>query len=278
MKKIYFIEGLPGSGKTTFSRKLSKYLTDKHIPNMIYNEGDLHPVDLAWITCPKEEEMDKLLNRFSSIKDEIQKQSKKIGDTYYIAYTKVKISHDTKDFYSYCKQFEVYKTEDLNYFLSKHLELWELFIEQTENNDITYIFECIFLQNHINELILKHNLDEQMITQYFNKFSEVFQKCDVELFYINQIDVDKTIDTIVNQRRTNDKTLYKDWIDNVIEYFENSKYGKTLGYIGYDGAIKYFHDRKNIELSLLKNMNIKSHIIDLDDNYEEVFEQIKRLL
>lgn len=41
MKKIYFIEGLPGSGKTTFSRKLSKYLTDKHIPNMIYNESSI---------------------------------------------------------------------------------------------------------------------------------------------------------------------------------------------------------------------------------------------
>jgi thymidylate kinase len=47
MKKIYFIEGLPGSGKTTMARRLSKYLESTNEDVVIYNEGDLHPVDLA---------------------------------------------------------------------------------------------------------------------------------------------------------------------------------------------------------------------------------------
>jgi len=90
--------------------------------------------------------------------------------------------------------------------------------------------------------------------------------------------VDSTLSRITEERRTNDKSLYKDWIDLVIEYVEGSRFGKIKGYIGYDGSLQYFKDRQNIELEVLDKIKIDKAIVCLDYNYEEVFKKIISLV
>jgi len=278
MRTIYLIEGLPGSGKTTLSRRLSAYLDTKNIQHKLFNEGDLHPVDLAWTAIFNESDYKKLLSKFDSIKADILNHSKNVDDTYYVAYTKVGVNEDTKDFYTYCKAYEIYRTDDLDHFFEAHLNLWHKFLKAYSNDQSSYIFECIFLQNHINELILKHDLNQEEMINYFQKFSDMFKDFEVKLFYINQIDVLSSIQKITDERRTDNKALYKDWIDLVIEYFEQIKYGKKKGYIGFEGAIKYFMDRKVLELEIIKHLKMDTYVINLDNDYDKVFnEMIKHI-
>jgi hypothetical protein len=86
--------------------------------------------------------------------------------------------------------------------------------------------------------------------------------------------VDSTLSRITEERRTNDKSLYKDWIDLVTQYFEETKFGKVKGYVGYNGALKYFKDRQNIELEVLDKIKIDKKIVSLDKDYDEVFNEI----
>ena len=85
MKKIIFIEGLPGSGKTTIAKKLSDYLNDIGEKSVFYREGDLHPVDLTWIAILTEEELDSLISRYPTLTEAILGNIKKFKDKYHLA-------------------------------------------------------------------------------------------------------------------------------------------------------------------------------------------------
>lgn len=278
MKQIIFIEGLPGSGKTTFSKRLADYLNQKGLETHFYSEGDLHPVDLAWIAILSESDLEDLINKFPSLEEGINDNIKKFNDKYHLAYTRVKIDVFTKDFYDYCLQYEIYQSDDYNRFLEEHLNLWQEFLNEKKDDDVIYVFECIFLQNHINELLLKYDMSLEDINRYYQRFQEVLNGIDVFLIYIKQNDVEAIFRKITEERRTNDKALYKDWIDHVIDYFEKSKYGKIKGYIGYDGALRYFKERLLVELEVIKNLKCKKRIINLDNDYEAVFRAIINMI
>ncbi len=274
MVKIVFIEGLPGSGKTTFSKRLKTYLSNQGKKVISYNEGDLHPVDLAWIAILTKKELSDLVTRYPSLKEAIFNHSKLINNRYFLAYTKVNIDESSQGFYEKCEKYEIYKKTDLDFFLQEHLDLWERFIEETSDNEFTYIFECILLQNHINELLLKYNLDLDEILAYYQKLLLRIKQLKVKLIYIRQVNIADIFSKIVKERVSDNKELYKDWIDLVIEYFEKTNYAKRKNYLGYHGALRYFEDRQNIELEIIKRLEIESKIVDLSDDYDDVFSKI----
>ena len=277
MTKIYMIEGLPGSGKTTFSKKLEQHFLELNQPVIRYSEGDLHPVDLAWCSITDKETFQKLCDRYVDVKDQILNLTKVVNGEYITAYTNVKINKQYKDFYDVFGGYEIYRSNDLMKFKEKHLSLYNEFSKNFEENTV-YIFECIFLQNHINELILKHNLSFKEMKMYFNDLIQALSPIKPTIFYINQQNIEERINYIVNERKTDDPTLYKDWIDLVLEYMEKTPYAKILNYLQYDGFIRYLKDRKHYELSILENLNTNKHIIDLDDDFNEVFNTILSLV
>lgn len=276
MEKIIFIEGLPGSGKTTFAKRLKTYLSNLDYRVISYSEGDLHPVDLAWVAILTKQELADLSMRYPSLKKEIFSNIKLINDRYFLAYIQVEIDSSTKDFYEYCERYEIYRKDDLSFFLKEHLDLWERFSEVVIDNEFTYIFECILLQNQINELLLKYNLSKKDILKYYQSLLKPIKVLNVKLIYIRQNNVAKIFQRIANERISNNKELYKDWIEHVIEYIENTNFSKINNYRGYDGALKYFKHRQEVELEILNDLGISFKIIDLNDDYDEVFNLITK--
>ena len=277
MSNIYVIEGLPGSGKTTFSKKLEEHLLSIGIKVKRFSEGDLHPIDLAWCSIMDKDTFDYYCNHYCEIKDDIIKHTKIVKDDYITAYTQIELKESYKDFYDVFGEYEIFKTNSLDTFLNKHLEIYSQFIIDLDQ-DMTYIFECVFLQNHINELILKYNASLEQILDYYNKLIEALYPQRIKIIYINQVNVKSTLDHIINERKTNNPLLYKDWIDNVLEYVQEQPFSEELNYLGYDGFLRFLKDRKQLELKLLNELNIKSIIIDLEDNYDLVFESIKNVV
>ncbi len=274
MKEIILLEGLPGSGKTTFARRLSEYLSNHNVPNIFYNEGDLHPVDLAWIAILSKEEFKDAINKYPSLKEDIFKHAFLQDNRYFLPYTKVQTTQETQDFYEYMSHYEIYQEDKLTKFFEEHKKRWLHFIEERKHNEFTYIFECVFLQNHINELMLKNDFTDKEILAYFLRFSDLLKGVKVRLFYINQLDVKARLDEIIEQRRSSNKELYPDWIDQVIDYLALGKYAKAKGYIGYNGAMKFFSDRKKLENMIVEHLPFETKTIDLGDDYDSVFDQI----
>jgi hypothetical protein len=274
--KIIFIEGLPGSGKTTFAKKIHQAYQNHNQNVHLYKEGDQHPIDLAWIAIFDQKQYDNLLIQFPSLKNQIESQVVKEGNQYYLAYTKIKIDASTKDFFDVCENHEIYKKDDLSEFLNIHLKRYKNFIDKHKTKDDVYIFECILIQNHINELLLKHGYKSEQIYQYFIELMEPIKEVDYEILYIQQLDVGKTLKRITEERRTTDKALYRDWIDLVIDYISNTPYGSD--YKDFSGCLSYFEIRLKEEIKLLEKLKDHISIFDLDEDYDHVLFEMKAQL
>ncbi|MCF7923577.1 MAG: hypothetical protein K9L64_00560 [Candidatus Izimaplasma sp.] len=274
MHRIIFIEGLPGAGKTTFVKRLDNYLSKNKIKSLSFKEGDLNPIDLAWIAILNQSEYDMILEEYPSLKKQIIKYTRKVEDKYYVAYINVKITEKEKSFHKTLKQFEIYRTNDLNYFLSEHLKLWEKFVEDiSESNDV-FLFESVFLQNHMNRLLLNQGFDLDNIFTYYNKLTKPIKKLKPLVFYIKQLNVKKTLKTMSDKRISPNKELYNDWIDDVIDYIKIKPIAKKRNYLDYDGVLQYFKDRQIAELRVLNDLDVDYLIIPLIDDYEEVFQKM----
>jgi len=276
MNNIIFVEGLPGSGKSTFAKKIKTELEKQKVKVELYNEGDLHPIDLAWCSIVEKTKFQQLLNKYSKYRSQILSKSKEMDNKIITAYTQVRVEDQDVAFYREFEKYEIYKEDDYDNFKNTHLQLWQN-LASVSDDSLVYIFECIFLRNHINELILKFNLSVQDIIEYFIELSSQVKSMNPLLIYIKQCDVDNTMNRIIEERRSNNP-VYKDWIVNVYEYFQATKFGEKLGYIGEEGALNYFKDRQAIELQVIPKIPIKSEIIELEDNYDEVFEKIKAVI
>jgi hypothetical protein len=275
MKKILFIEGLPGSGKSTFTRRLKEHYISKGMKVISFNEGDLHPIDYAWCSILSADSYNDLLSKYEKYKDKIINYTKQVDQKYITAYTKIEVLPEDIDFYKDFSEYEIYREDNLELFKSAHIDLWNRFNLDALDDSI-YIFECVFLQNHINELILKYNLNLEEIISYFQDLIKALGNIDINLFYLKQVDIDYTLNQTIEARRST-KPEYKDWIDNVIEYFESTRYAKELGYTSIDGALRYFKDRQAIELKILNNLDIKTNVFDVYDDYDKVFKEILKV-
>ncbi len=276
MHNVIFIEGLPGSGKTTYAKRISEFYENQGYQVKRFFEGDLHPIDLAWCGYCNKDQMEAILTKYPKFKEKILENTIEENGKYIIAYTRVWHEETTQEFYDEMAKYEVYQWDSKEDFLNVHKQRWERFANDFDPNTV-YVFECIFLQNHITELILKHNASKTEMISYFKDLLEKIQKTNPLIFYIYQTDIQTTLERIIEERRTTDPTRNRDWIENVNLFLENTKYGKQMGYTGKDGMLKYGSHRQNMEIDILQSLDAPSHIFSLKYDYEEVFEEMKQI-
>jgi hypothetical protein len=274
--QVIFIEGLPGSGKTTYARKLADYYRSQGYQVEQYNEGDLNPIDLAWCAYCTDAEYRELITHYPEMKEEIVKNSQRDNDHYIIAYTRINHPEAHQKFFDEMEKYEVYQYDSRKKFLEVHLSRWRSFNKKILPQKI-YIFECIFLQNHINELILNDNASLSSMESYFKKLISTITRTKPIVFYIEQTHIEDTLNRIIEERRSNDHTKYRDWIDNVSLYVKSTQYGDKLGFTGIDGFLKYGQYRQDHAIKVLNNIQVDYHLFKLDDDYDSVFEKMKNI-
>jgi adenylate kinase family enzyme len=274
--QLLFIEGLPGSGKTTYANKLKKYYESKGFRVVQFSEGDLHPIDLAWCSIMDKEQFEHILKKYPVLKDEILRLTKKENDQFITAYTRVRHEEVRQAFYDEMKTYEIYRAKDLNTFLEEHLKRYEYFSKHYDQNTL-YIFECIFLQNHITELILNYNQDKEQIIEYFQKLIKPLKNLNPMMFYIYQNDIKHIFNKTIEERRTDQPEKYRDWIDEVIIYLESTNFAKSLNFLGKDGMLRYGKYRQDLEQKVMKKINIDYKVFELDHDYDKVFEKMMKV-
>ena len=87
--KLILVEGIPGSGKSTIAKKIAAFLKEKGLQVKLYNEGDLHPADLAWHAVVPLEELPQIKSNYEGLWPQIEQQMNSDTQYAYIAYTKM---------------------------------------------------------------------------------------------------------------------------------------------------------------------------------------------
>ncbi len=230
-----------GTGKSTILAKLSEGLPEYKA----YKEGQFSPVDLAWCTYNDKSEYQFICDKYKEIEDEIKKWTVEEGDKKIIAYTK--ILTDIKGFHKFLEQYEVYNgkksfEEFRNILLSRFVNL-----DSTGN-----IFECSFLQNSINEMILFYQLSDEEILEFYKEAFEILKNKEFLLIYLDTVDIEETI-SIVKRERV-DSNGNECWFEPLARYFENSPYGKANDLTGFEGVVKQLKIRRELELRIINEI------------------------
>lgn len=258
--KLIMIEGIPGSGKSTFAKRIADFHTNCGLKTNLYNEGGFHPADLAWNACIPVESINRVLMPYESIRNEIDKNTHIEGDCAIISYTQVKT--DDKAFFKEMEAREVYDGRvPFDVFSGLHCKRWSAFGNRAkEKNELT-VFECVLLQNHVQELMLIHLADVEIMKTHINALIQTVAELSPVLIYLSQPNVRETIERVAKQRVFE----HGNWIDGFIHYIENTPYGKLHGIKGFDGVVQCLEERKHIEIEIIKSLPISSIILENPD-------------
>lgn len=274
--KLLLIEGIPGSGKSTISKRIHAYLEEKGIRSQLFNEGDLHPADLAWHACVPAGEFADLLAKHPGDREAVMRQTTMEEDYAIVAYTH--IDTDNQELRRLLETYEVYDNRvPFERFGELHLQRWERFARSAAAEVGITLFECAFLQNHINELLLFQLADESAILAYMSRLLTTVLALNPVLLYLSQPDVRGTIEK-VGDVRVNAQGE-KEWLNACIAYIERSPFGKNRGLRGIEGSIAYFEQRKASELALLSKLPLTSYVVkNAERNWEKVWDEIRGIL
>lgn len=151
----------------------------------------------------------------------------------------------------------------------KILEKWRSFTKNSDKNTV-YVFNCIFLQNPMCETMMRFGMDEAASQNYISEISEIIKPLFPVIIYIDQSDVKKAIDRVIDERGN-------DWLNAVIDYHTSQGYGKENNLFGYAGYIKCLEERKIRELKILQALDIDYYTVSQDmkaTEFSELFASV----
>ncbi len=286
MKHI-FVEGIQGMGKST----LLQALASKYPEYQVCREGDYSPVELAWCAWLTKEEYEAILERYAGIRDEIEKNTvietsdsdinnKNIVDEnemsnaqdqehYIVCYTK--IITDIPGFHKDLERYEIYNGRksfaDMQKIILKRYERFFASFESGsgisckndcaedfKNTSATngYLFECSFLQNIVEDLILFHQLSDDEIVDFYKKLYAKVDKEKFILLYLYSDNLEESTSIIKKER--SDAQGNEMWYPIMLEYLVTSPYGKAHGLKDFDDMVAHFRHRQQVEFRILKEV------------------------
>jgi len=269
---IIFLEGLPGSGKTVYSRRLSEDLTVNR-PIKQYEEGALNPIDLGYLSVMSHAEYQTMLTRFSHMANDIENVSMQLGDVIITAFTKVKRPRFDDPFYEVFSSHQLINKADFKTFKRIYFALWQQFAQQHDKKTL-YLYGGAFLQNHYEVLWLKYGLTQTQMRQYFKELITHIKPLNPLVVYIKQRNIQKTINRVAEKRKASQTGAFKDWFDMVIESLASMPLTKSKGYEHQDGAYRFYEDEQAFECSLLPTLPVKNIQLTLDEDYDEPYRSL----
>ena len=131
MTKLILIEGIPGSGKTTFAKKIAERYRNIGQQVNLYLEGPGHPVDLGWYACFTVLQYNELLNTCNLYRNDIERVA--IIDGGYVLIPFSLIQTDDENLSKQWNDFDVYNgskriADDIA--LRLLCNRWRIFCEQ----------------------------------------------------------------------------------------------------------------------------------------------------
>lgn len=260
--KLYIVEGIPGSGKTTTATWLTKVLSEQGKDTHLFLEGNPeHPADYESVACLNENQLYIMEKDFPFIRNFAEHKEK----WFFIPYAS--LSESNPDLHKALQKFDVYElsVED---FCEVTLLRWQEFAELAEAEDKVYVLECCFLQNPFTFLLAKHNVSEEEIFAQIAKIAKKITKLNPVILYFEQDNIKESLDRVRKERSI-------EWFEFLTWYYTDQGYGHSRGIKGETGVIHFLEDRKMLEKDCLKRIPIKSLIVNNSNfDWDECKEQI----
>ena len=236
-----WIEGIQGSGKSALLQELVTMYPELKV----CREGDYSPVELAWCAWMNKEQYEAVLTRYEAISEEIKQYTAREGDKYIVMYTR--ILTDIPGFHRDLEQYEIYNGrksfDEVKDIVSSRYKTFR---------DAGYVFECSFLQNLTEDLILFHEKSDEEILKLYRELFAALDNKNFRLVYLYSDNIEENIRIISKERSDIDGTPL--WLPMMLEYLKNSPYGMKHGLESFDDLIAHLKHRQELELRIINEV------------------------
>lgn len=258
--KLFLVEGLPCSGKSTISKYIAQLLK-KQGNNVIWiDEGTgNHPADYEFQSYLSEELYRKLRE---DDKRKIMDASIRRCNGYI-----VELGQLEGKLLEYMMQFKIY--DALAWDIEKEIMLdkWKMFVNQAKPNTI-YVFNCCFMQNPMCETMMRFGYDLACSKDFITSIANIIAPMDPVCIYLQVNEIENKINQAVKERGDN-------WLNAVVEYHTLGEYGKKHNLSGFEGYISCLEERQRRELSIMNSLDMKRFVFKQANDY---FKQTNRIM
>lgn len=262
MKKLYIIEGLPCSGKSTTSAFIADKLKERY--NVCYvDEGSgNHPADYEFCAFLS---YDDLQNFSVAELTEIMSVSENHSNGYIVP-----LSHFNGEIFDKLLKYKIYDFLPWEREYPLMLEKWKSFVNNADDNTV-YVFNCVFLQNPMCETMMRFGFSEEKSLEYISEIAKIIKPLNPVIVYLKNDDITASVQKTSEERQG--------WLDAVTDYHVNGAYGKSIDAQGLDGYVACLEERQKRELEILSELDIESIVIDNPQrDWDKAYKEIKRIL
>ena len=225
MHRLYLIEGLPCSGKSTTAGYVASLLRE---PVCFVDEGTgNHPADYEFHALAP---------------------AGFVGEESRI----VPLSEYSGELFDRLLQYKIY--DFLPWEVEKPLMLdkWRQFVASAKA-DTRYVFNCVFLQNPMCETMMRFGFPAEVSEAYVGEIAKIIAPMEPVVIYLQNEDIAPSVEKAAGER--------PGWLEGVIDYHGNGAYGKSIGAEGFDGYIRCLSERQRRELEMLKRLPVRSLVV-----------------
>ena len=239
MTRLYIVEGLPCSGKSSAARFIADILTAQGKDVRYIDEGTgNHPADYEFHAY-----VDGKVIPLNTVPPE------KL-DAYL--------------------PYKIYDGLPWEVEAPLMLDKWRQFVQEAEA-DTVYIFNCVLLQNPMCETMMRFNMTEAESTAHIRAIADIIAPMKPTVIYLHNDDVAESV------RRAAAEP--PGWLEAVIPYHVDGGYGKAIGASGFEGYIVCLRERQLREESILRSLPLSSFTLDNPQrNWPEAHDRLRCLL
>jgi len=226
--RLYIVEGLPCSGKSTISAFVA-LLLEKRGKVCFVDEGTGdHPADYEFHALAPAG----MLGTESRI---------------------VPLSQYSGEMFDKLLPYKIYDFLPWETEQPLMLEKWREFVRGA-TLDTRYVFNCVLLQNPMCETMMRFNFPEAVSQSHIAQIAEIIQTLEPVVIYLKNDDIADSVKKAAPER--------PDWLDAVIDYHVNGAYGKRIGAQGFEGYIRCLEERQARELRILSALPVRRLVLE----------------